>query len=273
MQPDNGSLTLGATLSLVSLDQRRASLNNDMRVADAITDGRGDWVSINGQKKHAAAYLKDYLFGPEQWRAPVSSLSGGERGRLALAAALAKPSSLLLLDEPTNDLDLETLDVLIETIDDYAGTLILISHDRDFLNKTVTSTIAPGPSEGEWIEYVGGYDDLIAQGGLSHFNRASDGEEKPKSNASPPIAKQKHRDQKLSFKEKHALETLPGEIEALENDLAKLDERLNDPALFERDPEEFKKTAERHKETQTRLSEAEDQWLTLEAKREALEGA
>ncbi len=167
LAPDSGSLTLGAGIAMITLDQKRASLRETDRVADAITDGRGDWVTIGAEKRHVATYMKDFLFKPEQWRTPVSALSGGERGRLALAAALVKPSNLLVLDEPTNDLDLETLDLLEELVADYQGTLLIVSHDRDFLDKTVTSIVTLDPSgrEGQWTEYAGGYDDMLTQRG------------------------------------------------------------------------------------------------------------
>jgi ATP-binding cassette subfamily F protein uup len=270
LAPDEGRVTLGAGLQMITLDQRRASLRDDDRVADAITDGRGDWVTIGAEKRHVATYLKDFLFKPEQWRTPVSALSGGERGRLALAAALAKPSNLLVLDEPTNDLDLETLDLLEELVADYQGTLLIVSHDRDFLNKTVTSVITLDPSgrDGQWAEYAGGYDDMLAQRG-----QAPGAARQAKKTAQPahaasgaPAARPK-----MSFKEKFALEQLPARIDALTREIAALKSALNDPGLFRNDPQAFAAKAKALETAQSALASAEEEWLTLEMKREAME--
>ena len=275
LKPDEGAVTLGANLQIVTLDQRRAALEPSMRVADAITDGRGDWVEIRGEKRHAASYLKDFLFTPEQFRAPVSSLSGGERGRLALAAALAKPSNLLVLDEPTNDLDLETLDLLEETLAGYDGTLLLVSHDRSFLDRTVTSVITTSPDRksGGWIDYVGGYDDMVAQRGFAPgFESAQQTAAPVKKTESAPPPKPAQSKQKLSYKEKFALEQLPVKIAALEDDIVRLKKTLADPALFERDAAAFNKAAADLEKTEAALANAEEEWLALEMKREEAEG-
>src|SRR5215831_6935432 len=161
---DAGTVRLGANIEMATLEQDRASLDPDATVAETLTGGRGDTVAVGGERRHVIGYMKDFLFAPEQARTPLSALSGGERGRLMLARALAKPSNLLVLDEPTNDLDLETLDVLEEMLGDYEGTVILISHDRDFLDRVVTSVIAP-EGNGKWIEYAGGYSDMLSQRG------------------------------------------------------------------------------------------------------------
>jgi ATP-binding cassette subfamily F protein uup len=265
-QPDEGRVELGAGLQMLSLDQRRASLTPDMRVADAINDGRGDWVEINGQKRHVASYLKDFLFAPEQFKAPLSALSGGERGRLALAAALARPSNFLVLDEPTNDLDLETLDLLEETLADYPGTILLVSHDRAFLNGVATSIVAPD-GNGRWIEYVGGYDDMLSQRGAAPGAAAS----KPATKPSAPAAPKTVPAAKLSFKEKFALENLPAQIASLEARIAALKSALGDAALFAKDPAAFARSAAELQEAEQALSLAEEEWLALEIKREALE--
>ncbi len=157
-------MRLGANIEMATLDQHRESLDPKSTLAEALTGGRGDHVMVGGKPKHVVSYMKDFLFAQEQMRTPLEVLSGGERGRLMLARALAKPSNLLVLDEPTNDLDLETLDVLEEMLGDYEGTVILISHDRDFLDRVVTSVIAP-EGDGSWIEYAGGYTDMLAQRG------------------------------------------------------------------------------------------------------------
>src|SRR5277367_103582 len=162
---DSGVIRLGASLEMATLDQRRASLEPTTTLVDALTGGGSDYVAVNGQRKHVFGYMKDFLFGPEQARTPIGKLSGGERGRLMLARALAQPSNLLVLDEPTNDLDIETLDLLQELLSDYAGTLLLVSHDRDFLDRVATSVIV-SEGEGRWVEYAGGYSDMIAQRGF-----------------------------------------------------------------------------------------------------------
>ncbi len=273
LAPDAGSVALGVNLELVSLDQRRAALKPDMRLADAIADERGDWVTVGGSKRHVATYLQDFLFAPEQWRAPVSSLSGGERGRLALAAALAKPSNLLALDEPTNDLDLETLDLLEGMLADYAGTLLLISHDRSFLDRIVTSVITTDPDKpGAWRRYPGGYDDMVAQRGAAPgamVVRTST----PKP-ASPPSQQKapKTSKAKLSYKEQYALNALPERIAALEERVEALNTALADPKLFEQDGAAFNEKAKALEAAKAALAEAEDEWLALEAKREEIEG-
>ena len=150
---------------MATLDQRRASLEPTTTLVDALTGGGSDYVAVNGQRKHVFGYMKDFLFGPEQARTPIGKLSGGERGRLMLARALAQPSNLLVLDEPTNDLDIETLDLLQELLADYAGTIVLVSHDRDFLDRVATSVIV-SEGAGRWVEYAGGYSDMIAQRGF-----------------------------------------------------------------------------------------------------------
>ena len=162
--PDSGTVRLGANLAIATLNQHRDSLDPDVTVAEALAAGGGDTVHVNGQARHVVSYMKDFLFTAEQARTPLRKLSGGERGRLMLAQALAKPSNLLILDEPTNDLDMETLEVLEDMLGDYPGTVLLISHDRDFLDRLVNGVIAP-EGNGRWIEYAGGYSDMLAQRG------------------------------------------------------------------------------------------------------------
>ena len=172
--PDSGTIRLGANIEMATLDQHRESLDPKSTLAEALTGGRGDHVMVGGKPKHVVSYMKDFLFAQEQMRTPLEVLSGGERGRLMLARSLAKPSNLLVLDEPTNDLDLETLDVLEEMLGDYEGTVILISHDRDFLDRVVTSVIVP-EGNGRWIEYAGGYTDMLAQRGEDLAREAPEG--------------------------------------------------------------------------------------------------
>src|SRR5580693_2635884 len=179
--PDSGTIRFGANIEMATLDQHRESLDPKSTLAEALTGGRSDSVMVNGKPKHVVAYMKDFLFGQEQRRTPLEALSGGERGRLMLARALAKPSNLLVLDEPTNDLDLETLDVLEEMLGDYSGTVLLISHDRDFLDRAVSAVLVP-EGNGKWVEYAGGYSDMLAQRGDDVRKPAA----KPASTAAKP---------------------------------------------------------------------------------------
>ena len=184
MAPDTGSVKLGSTLAVATLNQHRDSLDPNVTVADALTGGGSDTVMVNDVPKHVISYMKDFLFSSEQARTPLGKLSGGERGRLMLAQALAKPSNLLVLDEPTNDLDMETLDVLEDMLGDYPGTVLLISHDRDFLDRLVSGVIAP-EGDGRWTEYAGGYSDMLTQRGAD-LTRAPVAPEKEKPPRPPP---------------------------------------------------------------------------------------
>ena len=190
MQPDSGEIKLGSNLEMVTLDQRRESLDPSMTLADTLTGGRSDTVIVNGQARHVIGYMKDFLFGPEQARTPVGVLSGGERGRLTLAVALTRPSNLLVLDEPTNDLDLETLELLQEMLADYPGTVLLVSHDRDFLDRVCTSVIAT-EGDGRWIEYAGGYSDMLAQRGPARLASAPAARTKSAASSGPATASRK----------------------------------------------------------------------------------
>ena len=268
--PDSGRVRLGANLQMAALDQRRASLDPATTLAEALTRGSGDNVVVGGQPRHVVSYMKDFLFAPEQARTPLSALSGGERGRLMLARAFAVPSNLLVLDEPTNDLDLETLDVLQEMIADYAGTVILVSHDRDFLDRTVTSVLA-AEGEGRWTDYAGGYSDMVSQRGGSGF--ATESARPARARPAKPVAPMRPgTKQKLSFRQKHALETLPARIETLGAKIAALQARLADPHFFARDPAGFAAAADALTKAETALSAAEEEWLKLELLREELGG-
>ncbi len=269
LAPDSGTIKLGTNLQIVALDQSRASLDPKMLLADVITGGRGQSVTINGETKHVVGYMRDFLFKPEQARTPVSVLSGGERARLILARELAKPSNFLILDEPTNDLDLETLDLLQEMLADYKGTILLVSHDRDFLDRVATSVLMY-EGDGKWQEYAGGYTDMLAQRGAGVDARKIKEELRERSESiATPIVLQAKR--KFSFKEKYALDNLPVKIEALKTELAKLEVILADSTLFTRDPKQFEKTSTRHAVAANELSSAEEQWLELEMLREELE--
>ncbi len=219
--------------------------------------------------------MKDFLFAPEQAGTPIGRLSGGERGRLMLARALALPSNLLVLDEPTNDLDLETLDLLQEMLADYPGTLILVSHDRDFLDRIATSVLV-AEGDGRWLEYAGGYSDMVAQRGAGISAKAISAKpipqraaEKPKA---APAAKEAKTKRKLSFNEKHALDTLPARIDELQKSAAQLKAVLADADLYARDPARFAKTSEALAKVEADLAKAEEDWLELEILREEIEG-
>ncbi|RFB79510.1 ABC-F family ATP-binding cassette domain-containing protein [Methylovirgula sp. 4M-Z18] len=273
LAPDSGQIRLGANLQLATLDQRRASLAPDTTLKDALTGGGSDNVILNGQPKHVIGYMRDFLFTPEQARTPVGKLSGGERGRLTLARALSLPSNFLVLDEPTNDLDLETLDLLQEMIGDYSGTVLVVSHDRDFLDRVATSVIV-SEGDGRWTEYAGGYSDMVAQRGYGvqpvqaltpQRETASAAQlEKPQPQSSVK--------RKLSFKEKHALETLPAKMDKLRALKAALQTKLDDPALYSRDPAAFDKATQAFVAAEAELAKCEDEWLELELLREEIEG-
>jgi ATP-binding cassette subfamily F protein uup len=271
LAPDSGRIRLGSNLELATLDQRRAALAPETTLKEALTRGGSDTLVINGQPKHVMGYMKDFLFTPEQARTAVAKLSGGERGRLALARALALPSNFLVLDEPTNDLDLETLDLLQEMLGDYPGTVIVVSHDRDFLDRVATSVIV-SEGEGVWTEYAGGYSDMVAQRGFGV--RAPDNAPKAKGNRTaslapivPPTPKGK-----LSFKHKHALETLPKQMDQLRAEIVAINAKLADPKFYSRDPSGFAAMGKTLADTEAKLAAAEEQWLELELLREELEG-
>jgi ABC transport system ATP-binding/permease protein len=271
LAPDSGGVQLGSNLKMMLLDQARAVLEPNQTVTEVLTGGRGDTVTVGGQSRHVIGYLKDFLFAPEQARTPVSVLSGGERNRLLIARALAQPANLLVLDEPTNDLDLETLDLLQEMLADYAGTLILVSHDRDFLDRVVGSVLV-SEGEGRWIEYAGGYTDMVAQRGEGVQARmvAPSAKTEPRErNPAAAAAAAAATRAKLGFKEQHELKTLPARIEKLEAAIAQLRDILADATLYARDPARFEKASAMLADAETGLAAAEDRWLALEMLREA----
>jgi len=274
LEPDSGSVRLGVNIEMATLDQHRESLDPKSTLSEALTGGRGDHVMVGGKPKHVVSYMKDFLFSQEQIRTPLEVLSGGERGRLMLARALAKPSNLLVLDEPTNDLDLETLDVLEEMLGDYEGTVLLISHDRDFLDRVVTSVIVP-EGNGRWVEYAGGYSDMLIQRGADLKREqvkapTTDEKKEAKLATAPAAAAAKRR---LSFNEKHALETLPKTIAKLQGDIAKQQKLLDDPDLYAKDRKTFEQVSAAIATAQAELAAAEDRWLELEMLREEIEQA
>ena len=269
-EPDAGTVRLGANLAIAALDQRRASLDPTLSLKEALTRGRGDTVIVGGRPKHVVSYMRDFLFAPEQAGQPLGALSGGERGRLMLARALAAPANVLVLDEPTNDLDLETLDLLQEMIADYTGTVLLVSHDRDFLDRTVTSILA-AEGNGRWIEYAGGYSDMLAQrAGRDEVDEPRP--EPPRRRAERRVTEKATPKRKLSFHEKHALETLPDRIESLQAEVHRLSLRLADPELFGSDPAAFEQAASDLGKAEAKLAAAEEEWLRLELLRESVEG-
>ncbi len=267
IEPDTGRVKLGTNIAAVTLDQTRDSLDPAATLAETLTGGSGDQVLVNGQKRHVIGYMKDFLFRPEQARTAVGVLSGGERGRLMLAVALARPSNLMILDEPTNDLDLETLDLLQEMLADYQGTVLLVSHDRDFLDRVVTSTLA-AEGDGRWQDYAGGYADMLTQRGTPAPTARHPAGRGREGAPSPPKATPAPR--KLSFKERHELEKLlPAAIAKLQADMARHQRFLSDPMLFSRDRKKFDTTSAALAEAGAALAKAEERWLELEVLREA----
>jgi ATP-binding cassette subfamily F protein uup len=269
LPPDSGSVRLGANVAMATLDQQRASLEPTTTLVDALTGGGSDTVTINSERRHVLGYMRDFLFAPEQARTPIGKLSGGERGRLMLARALAQPSNLMVLDEPTNDLDIETLDLLQELLGDYAGTILVVSHDRDFLDRVATSVIV-GEGDGRWVEYAGGYSDMVAQRGYGLAGplaaRVEAAERPERAHADRPTPRRK-----LGFNERRALEALPERIEKLRGDLDALDGKLGDADFAAREPTAFLDATKAYGELRDALAAAEDEWLGLEILREELE--
>lgn len=273
MVPDTGSVTLGTGLELAVFDQARAALDPQATLWESLAQdpqmrvsGRSDQVLVRGRPRHVVGYLKDFLFDEGRARAPVGSLSGGEKARLLLARIMARESNLLVLDEPTNDLDVETLDLLQDLLADYPGTVLLVSHDRDFLDRVATTTVAM-EGDGRAVVYAGGWSDYRAQRGEDAPGAARAGkrtEAKPASRK--PASK---RPPGLSFTEAHRLKELPDLIARLEAEIAKLGELLSDPGLFTREPVKFAKATEALADRQQRLTAAEGEWLALEEKSEA----
>ncbi|TMJ03711.1 MAG: ATP-binding cassette domain-containing protein [Alphaproteobacteria bacterium] len=270
LAPDHGKVTLGANIAMATLDQRREALDANTSVRDTLTGGRGDSVFVGGQSRHVVGYMRDFLFTPEQAGTPVAALSGGERGRLTLARALAKPSNLLVLDEPTNDLDLETLDLLEEMIDDYPGTVLLVSHDRDFLDRTVSAVVV-AEGGGRWNVYAGGYSDMVAQRGEGVTAKVPVKADPKVARVRSAVSGAPAPKRRLSFNEKHALENLPVRIAALEAEIARLSKTIADPNLYAKDRAAFDKASAQLGEAQGALAAAEDEWLRLEELRERVE--
>jgi ATP-binding cassette subfamily F protein uup len=267
LEPDSGTVKLGANLMPVVIDQRRIGLDPDKTPWEVLAD-RNDHVLVRGHPTHVMTYLREYLFRDEQARQPVRTLSGGERNRLLLAKALAAPSNMIVLDEPTNDLDADTLDLLQEALADYDGTVLLVSHDRDFLDRLVTSTIAL-EGDGTAIEYAGGYSDYVSQRGPRvEPTGVTPSRAKEKGAASRPSGQAR----RLGFKRERALVELPKKIAALQSEIVTLQGALADPDLYRRDAKSFQAKTTRIGVAQAEIDAAESEWLELEMLREELSG-
>ncbi len=274
VEPDAGTVKLGTNLDVAVFDQTRAQLNPDQTLWESLTgdpdmrvSGAADQVMVRGTPRHVVGYLKDFLFDESQARAPVRSLSGGEKARLLLARLMARESNLLVLDEPTNDLDIETLDLLQDILGDYEGTVLLVSHDRDFLDRVATTTVAM-EGDGRAVVYAGGWTDYRAQRGAVEADPVPASVGKALGNKGRMSAAVS-RKSTLSFTEKHRLEALPGVMDALTGEIAKLEEVLSDVALFTRDPGRFTKATALLATRQAALAKAEEEWLSLSEKADA----
>jgi ATP-binding cassette subfamily F protein uup len=263
LAPDAGHLRLAAGVTPLYFDQRRESLDPEATLWRTLVPGGGDSLMVHGRQRHVVAYLRDFLFDEGQARQPVKSLSGGERNRLLLARLFAQPGDLIVLDEPTNDLDMETLDLLVDVLDDYTGTLILVSHDRDFLDRLATGTFAL-EGDGRAVEYAGGYSDYLVQRGA-----ATAPPPKPETARRPPPVRAKSTPNKLGYQDQRALDRLPSEIETLEDEIAALEVRLADPGFYGSDPAAFDTATRDLSVTRDKLNAAEERWLELETRREA----
>ncbi len=269
LAPDSGTITLGTGLEIAVFDQKRAALDPDATLWDSLTvdpdmrvQGRTDQVMVRGSPRHVVGYLKDFLFDEAQARAPVGSLSGGERARLLLARLMAKPSNLLVLDEPTNDLDVETLDLLQELLDGFDGTVLLVSHDRDFLDRVATETLW-FEGAGRIVRYAGGWSDAVSQRGSERDVAPPAGRKERASVTSITPRSKKASPKGLSFTERHRLDTLPAEIDRLSSEIDKLEALLGDPQLFSREPAKFAKASSALSERLEKRTAAEEEWLSL----------
>ncbi|MGR3320418.1 MAG: ABC-F family ATP-binding cassette domain-containing protein [Pseudooceanicola sp.] len=277
IEPDAGRVTLGTNLVPAIFDQSRAALDPDQTLWENLTgdremrvSGQADQIMVRGQPKHVVGYLKEFLFDEAQARAAVRSLSGGEKARLLLAKLMAKESNLLVLDEPTNDLDVETLDLLQELLDDYEGTVLLVSHDRDFIDRVAATTVAM-EGDGRATVYAGGWSDYHAQRGADSPSAAGKKAAKPKPAATAPAPEKPKSGNGLTFTEAHRLKELPGVIDRLGAEIAKLEEYLSAPDRYTAEPVKFAKATEALAERQRALASVEEEWLELEEKAEAFQ--
>ena len=263
LAPDAGVVRLGANLAISAIDQRRAALDPDATPWETLCPAGGDHVSVQGRRQHVIGYLRDFLFRPEQARTPIRALSGGERNRLLLAKQLAQPANLLVLDEPTNDLDVDTLDLLQEILVEFAGTLLLVSHDRDFLDRLVTSVIV-FEGDGRLQEYAGGYGDMLRQ----RTAPAPSARALSTAPARPPGAGRGATPLRARSRAQRDLDRLLGQVEALTGEISRLEDELADPDLFRRDPEAFAARTARLAAARDDLQAAEQRWLDLAARQE-----
>lgn len=271
LAPDTGEVKLGTNLETIVIDQKRAGLKDDMSVMDVLTGGRGDWVFVGGESRHVMTYLKDFLFDPSVAHTPVSALSGGERNRLLIAANFAKPSNLMILDEPTNDLDMDTLDLLQEVLADYKGTILLVSHDRDFLDRVVTSSVVM-EGDGTATEYAGGYSDYRSQRDTVAVVTGLERPAKPKATVTNIESAAKKKVNKLSYKDQRELDQLPADVETLSMKISDMEAELSDPALYSKNPKRFEALSRELEAKREELDQKEMRWLELEELRESLQG-
>ena len=261
---DSGTTRLGTKLNVAYFDQMRTQLNEEASLADTIAPG-SDWVEVNGQRKHVMTYLNDFLFAPERARSPVKSLSGGERNRLLLARLFAKPANCLVLDEPTNDLDIDTLELLEELLEEYTGTVFLVSHDRTFLDNVVTQVIV-AEGEGLWREYVGGYSDWERVKAISPQPSAAATKSAPAKAAEAPAPDTAAKKVKLSYKEQRELDELPKLIASLEDEQSAITAQLNAPDFYKTNPADARRINARFAEIEDLLLDALERWEKIEAR-------
>ncbi len=269
LEPDSGFVRIGKNLEEAYFDQNRIDLDPKKTLWQTLCD-KGDHIMVHGQYRHVVAYLKDFLFKPEQANCPVAALSGGEKNRLMLAVTLAKPSNFLVLDEPTNDLDMDTLDLLQEVLSDYAGTVLIVSHDRDFLDRVVSSVIYM-KGDGSLYENAGSYSELLEK--ISTLPQPAAAAAKVKESVKPAVAKTSSGTKKLSYNQKRLLEVLPGETEALGREIRQIEEALSDASLYTENPQQFEALSSALAEKKQTLEDKENQWLELQLLKEELEAA
>jgi ATP-binding cassette subfamily F protein uup len=260
LEPDTGNVRLGTNLQPLLFDQNREALDPDKTLWDTLADSGGDSINVLGEPRHVVGYLSDFLFHAKQARSPVKSLSGGEKNRLLLAKHLARPSNLLILDEPTNDLDMETLDLLQEMLADYKGTIILVSHDRDFIDRVVTSTIVL-EGDGSVVEYAGGYTDYISQKKMSEKTAAEEKKKQNKMILQNNDKSQKKASNRMSYNEKRELELLPDRIAKLEKKNSELNLKLSNTGLSVSQVQDY---AAQLATCSRDLAQCEEKWLELE---------
>ena len=268
LKPDRGSVHSGARLEVAYFDQLRARLDEEKSVEENVADN-GSHVTINGKERHVIGYLKDFLFSPQRSRTPVKALSGGERNRLLLAKLFTRPANVLVMDEPTNDLDVETLEMLEERLVAFTGTLLLVSHDRAFLNNVVTSTLVFG-SDGKIDEYVGGYDDMVRQHSVSPPETTAKAERKVYGKGKKTEGSQKKRALKMTFKEERTLEALPKQIEELESEQERLHEEMGAADYYQRGGDYIAEARTRLDAIEAELADAYGRWEELESKKSAV---